>query len=374
MTMRDLLLEVAQTYDQKAGTGAGVAGQQVLRGVSSRTDLGVLAGWEAAGFGGKGTAASAPWIGVFDPQINKDPKVGLYLAYIFSTDLASVTLTLQQGVTDLSEKIKEKKAFLSHLERQAQRLYGALPPSLAEPWNHRPTFGGGERPESYEAASVVARRYEVLDLPAEEQLQQDLRAAENLLQRVAAADAAWRAAREEDQGAEKVGEPPQNSSTALVVPAPGGFKPRNSSGYVANIAAREQLKSQKHEELIREFGAYIVTRDYTPTNLRIHPKDLILRQSDAAAAADSPEWLVEVKVVRNGDPTAAVREAVGQLREYSYFLYRERRLATPHLLGLFSEDIGIYAAYLEDQGIAAIWRDGDGWGGTSTAAAWGMVD
>ncbi|MFJ4774854.1 MrcB family domain-containing protein [Streptomyces sp. NPDC088762] len=372
MTMRDLLLEVAQTYEQKAGTGAGVPGQKVLRAVSSRTDLGVREGWEVAGFGGKGTAASAPWIGIFDPEINTDPKAGLYLAYIFSTDLKSVTLTLQQGVTELREKLKEQKAFRTHLERHAERLFGALPASLAEQWNHRPVFGRGERPESYEAASVVARRYETSDLPAEGQLRQDLRVAESLLQRAAAADAAWRAARDEDQDDRELSDSRQGvgrrATTALA-----GFKPRNSSGYVANIAAQQQVKSQKHETLIRDFGAYIVTRDFTPTNLRIHPKDLILRQSDGTGEG-APEWLVEVKVIRRGDAATAVREAVGQLREYSYFLYREQRLAAPHLMGLFSEEIGVYAAYLEDQGIAAMWQNGGGWGGTSTAAAWGMID
>ncbi|MBT2479415.1 MrcB family domain-containing protein [Streptomyces sp. ISL-94] len=372
MTMRELLLEVAQTYEQKAGTGADVVGQKALRAVSSRTDLGVREGWDVAGFGGKGSAASAPWIGVFDPEINRDPKAGLYLAYIFSTDLTSVTLTLQQGVTDLSEKIKEKKAFLTHLERQAVRLQGSLPSSLVEQWNHRPLFGRGDRPESYEAASVVARRYEADNLPVEGQLQQDLRVAENLLQRAAAADAAWRAAREEDQDDRELPGSWQGIETRAMA-ASTGFKPRNSSGYVANIAARQQLKSQKHEALIRDFGAYIVTRDFTPTNLRIHPKDLILRQGDVADEG-APEWLVEVKVIRQGDAAEAVREAVAQLREYSYFLYREQRLAAPHLIGLFSEDIGVYAPYLEDQGIAAIWQNGDGWDGTSTAAAWGMVD
>ncbi|MEU3470898.1 DUF3578 domain-containing protein [Streptomyces sp. NPDC006687] len=377
MTMRDLLLDVARTYDQKAGTGKDVPGQQILRAINGRTDLGVLDGWIVAGFGGKGSAARAPWVGVFDSAINTDPKAGLYLAYIFSTDLTSVTLTLQQGVSELMDKIKEKKAFLTFLERQATRLYGSLPPTVAEEWNHRPSFGRGERPEAYEAASVVARPYAVDDLPTEEELQQDLRVAANLLQRAAAADVAWRAARDAEQDDLELDlqsdlEPDQGRRRVVVRPA-GGFKPRNSSGYVANIAARQQLKSQKHEALIEDFGAYIVTRDFTPTNLRIHPKDLILRQGDAMGPG-APEWLVEVKIVRNGDPTRAVREAVGQLREYSYFLYREQGVATPHLIALFSEDIGAYGPYLEHQGIAAIWRDGAGWAGTSTAAAWGMVD
>ncbi|MFD2122875.1 hypothetical protein ACFSNO_31015 [Streptomyces cirratus] len=37
----------------------------------------------------------------------------MYLAYIFSTDLTSVTLTVQQGVTDLMQKIKQRRPRLT---------------------------------------------------------------------------------------------------------------------------------------------------------------------------------------------------------------------------------------------------------------------
>lgn len=302
---------------------------------------------------------------MFDPDINLKSQRGLYLAYIFSTDLSSVTLTLQQGVTELERKIKKRKPFLTHLERQATRLFEALPPRLATEWNHRPSLGGerGSLPESYEVASVVARRYEISAMPPEEVLNRDLHVAASLLQRAAAAQQSLRSAEDEEvRGGD--GSPTDPLS---------GFQPRNSSGYVTSIAANQQLKSQHHEALIEDFGAYIQTRGYRPTNLRIHPKDLLLHQEQVSAEG-SPEWLVEVKVVAHGNPTTAVRGAVGQLLEYSYFLYRERQRPAPHLLALFSEDILAYAQYLEDQGIASVWRAGDGWAGSPTAAAWGMVD
>lgn len=276
-----------------------------------------------------------------------------------------MTLTLQQGVTELERKIKKRKPFLTHLERQATRLFEALPPKLVTDWNHRPSLGGdpGSLPESYEVASVVARRYEIASLPPEEVLNRDMRVAASLLQRAAAAQRSLRSTEgEEVPGGEA------SSSDPL-----SGFQPRSSKGYVANIAAKQQLKSQHHEALIEDFGTYIQTRGYQPTNLRIHPKDLLLHHQEAAGEG-SPEWLVEVKMVADGNPTAAVRGAVGQLLEYSHFLYRERQRPAPHLLALFSEDILAYAQYLEAQGIASIWRAGDGWAGSPTAAAWGMVD
>lgn len=340
--------------------------------MASRTDLGVLEGWEAAGYGGKGTAAVAPWVGVFDPKINRDPKIGLYLAYIFSTDLKTVTLTLQQGVTDLEEKIRVRKVLLSHLERQADRLFAALPAELAEDWNYRPSFGWQERPEAYEAASVVARPYDISNLPAEDELQQDLRAAESLLRSAAEAEKGMRAV------AEGESDPVQPKRKRKAGAAPLiGFKPGNSSAYLVAIAAHEQLKSRKHELLIKDFATHIAQRDYEARNQKIHPKDLTLHPADAAAgdagSVDLQEWLVEAKVLRNGNAASAVREAVGQLKEYSYFLYGEKGLKAPHLIALFSEDIGVYASYLEAEGIAAIWQTSEGWDGTVTALAWGMV-
>ncbi|MFE1412913.1 MrcB family domain-containing protein [Streptomyces sp. NPDC058746] len=363
--MRELLIEVAEKYDREAGCGRGVPGQDLLRSVAAREGLSLPEGCVVGGYGGVGGAASAPWIGIFDPEINLKPQRGLYLAYIFSTDLTSVTLTLQQGVSDLEKAIKERKPFLTHLERQAARLHSALPPRIAADWDHRPSLGGrrGSRPESYEVASVVARRYEISEMPPEEVLTRDLHVAASLLQRAAAARQSLRSATDEEM---RGGDP------SLIDPL-AGFKPRSSRGYVANIAANQQRKNQHHEALIEAFGSYIQTRGYRPTNLGVHPKDLLLHQQETDGEG-GPEWLVEVKVVDHGNPTAAVRGAVGQLLEYSYFWYRELQLPAPHLLALFTEDILAYAPYLEDQGIASIWRAGDGWAGSPTAVAWGMVD
>src|SRR5687767_3578649 len=104
MTMRELLVEVAATYDRAEGCKEHVLGQQVLRSVSRRTTLGGPEGWRIRGYGGNGYAAICPWIGIYDTTINVDPKKGLYLTYIFSEDLKTVTLTLQQGVTEISDR------------------------------------------------------------------------------------------------------------------------------------------------------------------------------------------------------------------------------------------------------------------------------
>ncbi|MFD6249220.1 hypothetical protein, partial [Streptomyces roseolus] len=63
--------------------------------------------------------------------------------------------------------------------------------------------------------------------------------------------------------------------------------------------------------------------------------------------------------------------ALGQLFEYRHFLYPKQ--SAPFLLGLFSEEIGVYSSYLEEHGVASIWRSAEGWDGSARARGWGMT-
>ncbi len=116
------------------------------------------------------------------------------------------------------------------------------------------------------------------------------------------------------------------------------------------------VKSRSHERLVRDFGEWACTRGFTPSTS--HPRDLVL-------SAPGREWLVEAKVIYNGDAAGAARAAIGQLLDYRYFLYVLPGLPDPALLALFSEPIGKqYAGLLDSLSIAAVWRDEDTWGGS----------
>lgn len=367
MDMRDLLLEVAAKYDFHAGTRAGVPGQILLRGIEKRQDLSLPPGCMALGRGGQGTAATTPWIGVFDPEITTDPKEGLYLAYIFGADLTSVTLTVQQGTTRLEERLGRGLKLREHLAHKAAQLSEQLPVTDRDGWLEKPRFGDqGNRPRAYEASSVAARRYELAALPGELELQSDLAHAVGLLRAAAVAEerSLWI---EEGSIPFEVGYTRERHS---VMDPLGGFHPKDSSDYIANIPARQQIKSRKHEALIDEFGQHVLECGYSPTTAKMHPRDLILHLT--GAAEEDPEWLVEAKVVRSGNPTIAVREAMGQLYEYRYFYYRELGRPDPYLLALFASDIGIYSQYLEEHGIASLWRTEGGWQGSPLAVEWAM--
>jgi hypothetical protein len=141
------------------------------------------------------------------------------------------------------------------------------------------------------------------------------------------------------------------------------FKPKDSRAYRAHVEGRLLLKARSHEALIADFGLWVASRGFTPVTT-VHPRDLVLR-------SDDQEWLVEAKVVYEGNATNAVRESVGQLLSYAYFLYGARR---PMLLALFSESIGdAYVDFLESLHVQAIWRTASGWGGSASAVTSGLV-
>ncbi|MDX3849151.1 MrcB family domain-containing protein [Streptomyces sp. AK02-01A] len=370
MGIQDLLREIATTYDATAGTKRDVKGQLVLRAVAKRSDLRLPPPLFAKGYGGQSTAAATPWVGVFNPEVNSNAGKGLYLAYIFSADLRQVWLTLQQGITHLEDRLGRGGARQEHLRRQATRLRRAVANRRRSGWVDEPELRHeADRPRAYEAASVIARSYKLSDLPVESILREDLVYAAGLLKRADLADRLWWS--EDGRSPLEVNYDPDGRVVNEGDPL-AGFHPKDSSDYIANIIARQQVKKRHHEALIEDFGLYVVTRGYIPTTRLTHPKDLVLHRQDNESG-NGDEWLVEAKVVRAGNPTEAVRQAVGQLYEYSHFLYHERKRRDPHLIGLFSENVGVYSGYLERRGIASIWYSGDGWDGSPMAADWGMI-
>lgn len=363
MGIRGLLLDVAATFDTTLRTVRGNPGQDVLKAADTRLVAALPYGMKAKGHGGQGGAAATPWIQVYEPSQGGSGTDGLYLAYIFAADLQSVVLTLQQGVTSLSDRLRTHGSKLrTHLEVRGQSLRAELPADLVAGWTDQPRFQHhGWRARAYEASSVAARCYPIDRLPSEGDLCADLGNMATILKAALVVEPQIDVVSEPDGPVVEYTTHGHATYEGLE-----GFRPKTSEDYFVRIAAGEQRKKRVHEELVRRFGPYICQRGFTPITAQVHPRDLVLQTVE-------DEWLVEAKAVKKGNATQAVREAVGQLLEYSYFWYVQKGLRKPHLLGLFSEDIGVYASYLEDHGIGAIWRTSDGWAGSASAVEWGMV-
>ncbi len=103
----------------------------------------------------------------------------------------------------------------------------------------------------------------------------------------------------------------QSSSLASSDSAPK-FAPKSDSDYVVLLSASRQLRTRRHEKIVREAGGYLQRNGGKVSTL--HPIDLSLH---------TPlDIIFEVKIVGERDPVFAIRDAVGQLQEYSYFLGR----------------------------------------------------
>ena len=142
------------------------------------------------------------------------------------------------------------------------------------------------------------------------------------------------------------------------------FRPKDASDYRAWIAGREIVKTRRHERLIADYGKWAQVRGFRASTAE-HPKDLVLRR-------DGQEWLVEGKVVRRGNATHAVREALSQLLMYQRFLEHE---SPPDLVALFSEDVGAaYVEFLAEQGVEGVWSDDGRWVGSPRCVSDGLAE
>lgn len=367
MPLRPLLQRVALEFDARAGTGTEL--QAYLRSAQDVLADVLPAGLLAEGHGGLGTATATPWVGVLDPDISSSPTRGLYLAYLFSATLSTVTLSLQQGAEALSADVGAAAA-RRHLAEDAALLQAGLPPSsllgLTQPFSLEST---GWRQRGYEAGSVASITYRTDTMPGEAQLVEDLSRFLTLLADAAAARRRYligepgrlRAGGGQDQGPED-GDPLAH------------FKPKDSSDYITVLTSTRQIKSRRHEALVDLYGRHAHSRGWRPSTAE-HPLDLTLRPGPKLLPSPATRCILEAKVLRRGNATAAVREAIGQLFTYRKQLVPPHQQAFTPLVALFSEEIGdLYTSLLdEDLEIAVIWQSGSDWRASHRANKLGLV-
>ncbi len=126
----------------------------------------------------------------------------------------------------------------------------------------------------------------------------------------------------------------------------GEFRPKSDADYVAIIRGGEQRRSRKHEFLVRRAGEILRAKGATVSTP--HPIDLLVT---------SPvEVLFEVKVVRDTQPLFAIRDALGQLLQYRFFI----RAECPNLCVLLDENPGsILVHFLESLDFSIAWIAGE---------------
>ncbi|MDQ6773382.1 MAG: DUF3578 domain-containing protein, partial [Candidatus Dormibacteraeota bacterium] len=275
----------------------------------------------------------------------------------FSADLASVTLSVMQGITRLSRQLGAAAA-RERLALDARAIRGSIGSMVG--WDTRMELAStGFRQRAYEAGAIAARRYEIDELPADSVLRRDLARSLALYQTAVSAKRHLLQARPGEVASSSVIRDTADDGEDPLA----GFKPKNSDDYMAHLIGRTLVKSRRHERLIADYGRWAGERGFKISSE--HPIDLVLRRDQAA-------WLVEGKVLYGGNANHAVRAALGQLYAYRHFLYRTREAIG--LLAVFAEPIGnAFVTFLEECGVGSVWKDSEGWSGSPRASEAGLT-
>ncbi|NHC47134.1 MrcB family domain-containing protein [Motilibacter aurantiacus] len=362
MPIRPFLARVASEYDRTAKMSS-----EIQKFVRSATDVfadAVPPGYLVGGHGGQGTPTPTPWVGILDPDITDDPKHGLYIAYLFSADLVNVTLTIQQGMEEVSRRLGTTVA-RSVLRQDAEKIRAsmaeAVPHELLEPFDLRFDYW---RQKAYAAGSVAQTTYATAALPDESTLREDLERFFRVLGDAAHARATLLLS---SPGALTAGGGQGQENPGEIDPL-AHFKPKSSEDYIALLTTRSLVKTRRHEALIDRFGRHVASLGWIPSTEE-HPLDLTLRRRGARTRV-----IVEAKVVRRGNSTQAVREAIGQLFTYQFHLVPENEMPETPLVALFSETIGdAYVALLDRLNIVAVWVDGSSWNASIRATGLDLI-
>lgn len=309
-----------------------------------------------------------PWFAILDPDVTSYATRGQYLVYLYSHDLATVYLSMNQGFTAHSEAARnaggDRKAYET-LEEEASAIRAAMDSNLLRGTLKEIDLGsttpGGRAaplPRGYQAGNVAALSYPTNNLPPNATLEADLMRFLGIYQAAVAAKRSLVTAHPQKYNTPATPDPDDKA-------AGWEFKPKDSGDYQASVQAHVQHKTRRHEAIVKEYGTYLIARGWTPAT-NCHPRDLV------ASKSGFPEVLGEVKTVK-ANAEFPVREAIGQLMTYRFFFYSGR--PAPTMLAIFEGPIGDAFVELNDQlDILSVWREGADWVGCSRAVRMGLAD
>lgn len=137
-------------------------------------NLGRQRNFKVEGSFGNGVIASIPWVSIFNRNITESAQNGYYIVLLFSEDMGSCYLSLNQGFTSFEkqysrkfalQKIKEAAAHaISYLASDSEALFGAINLSAT-----------GHLGQGYEQGAVKSYCYKLANLPTPTELTQHLK-------------------------------------------------------------------------------------------------------------------------------------------------------------------------------------------------------
>ncbi|MCP9380463.1 DUF3578 domain-containing protein, partial [Lacticaseibacillus paracasei] len=142
--------------------------------------------YSAKGSAGMGEWATIPWIGLFDHEISMSAKKGFDLVYLFSADLKTVYLSLNQGWNFYQNKYSGKSA-LENITKVSEywrsRLTRTTDSMTGDSIDlHASQFKNTKLPRGYEQGSILNIEYRRDNLPDNVTLISDLLAMRTVLE------------------------------------------------------------------------------------------------------------------------------------------------------------------------------------------------
>lgn len=129
--------------------------------------------YKVIGSPGKGNWADAPWIAILDKLVTDSPQTGYYPVYIFKPDMTGVYLSMNQGVTSISEYYKRDAKKVLRLRAEDYRAKLEYNEAL---FNHEISLNSNNKNSKlYEAGNIVSKLYSKDGLTDSQTLHQDLR-------------------------------------------------------------------------------------------------------------------------------------------------------------------------------------------------------
>lgn len=126
---------------------------------------------------GKGVWATVPWISFLDTRETETTEEGVYVVYLFRSDMKGVYLTLNQGVTGVKKQVGGGQAVRKELAKRAQEFRKIAQPLQKLNFkldNSVDLAVEGGLGGDYEEGTIAHKYYEASHLPSEQELAQDL--------------------------------------------------------------------------------------------------------------------------------------------------------------------------------------------------------
>jgi hypothetical protein len=309
-----------------------------------------------------------PWIAILDDDQTETTQEGIFLVYLYSSDLKTIYLSLNQGFTrhrvraSKQSKIERgggiQAAALASIRSETTAFKSSLKLAISNLPNSVSTIdlkSDVELAEGYEAGHMTGFAYNTSSLPSNETMLRDLESLYALYEEACVfADKSLLLNPETWTSTSG-----KNEYKRRRVHTPGklnfnDFAPREFS----NVLMKPQtithgVRSRKHEELISNFADYVRPLGFSLSNRNIGKRDLVMKSSTGM------EYLVEAKTV-NLDGESAVRDAIGQLFAYRYEYYPKD--SYPQLVALFNLPIdGFWQSLLEELSVHWVFKKEGEW-------------